>query len=486
MASPPLNGSLVTRIGRLAAGTMFAAALLLGPSPRLAFADDPDANEGGLIRDTEIENTLKVYEMPVWTAAGLNPSDMHIFIVQDHTLNAFAAGGENIFLNTGLLLAARTPNEIIAVMAHETGHIAGGHLARNYQAEQEAMRPALISLGLGILAMAAGAPDAGGALIAGAGQFGQSEFVRHTQVQESSADQAAVTYLDSSGQSGRGLIDFFNHNLRQYEFQMRHAPPYLIDHPFTSDRVEALRQRIEAAEHRDAQDTPDNIERFKFMQAKLIGFLWSEGQTLARYPLSDTSQPARYARAVAYYRVSDLAKARAELNSMISASPNNPYFQELMGQILFDNGRAAESVQYHRRSVELAPNSPLLMINLARAIAGAANPHSPTHAGTEEAVQLLQDALRIEPDNAFGWRELAEIRDQRGEHGLADLASAEENYSLGDYAAALNFAERARRALQQGTPSFVRASDIVDLSTEQVRQQAAHRGQTGGGGRGAN
>src|SRR5262249_26230827 len=153
------------------------------------------------------------------------------------------------------------------------------------------------------------------------------------------------------------------------EFQMRHAPPYLIDHPFTSDRVESLRQRVESAEHRDAQDTPDNILRLQMMQAKLIGFLWTEGQTLGRYPLTDNSQPALYARGVAYYRVSVWAKAREQLDPLIAETPRNPYYQELMGQILFDNGKAAESIPFHRRSVELAPNSPLLMINLARALA---------------------------------------------------------------------------------------------------------------------
>lgn len=429
------------------------------------------AHAQGMIRDAEIEDTLRVYTSPLLSAAGLEPNDVHLYIVQDPTLNAGVSGGQNILINTGLLIAAEDPNEVIGVLAHETGHIAGGHLARSAEAMQQSMRPAFISIGLGILAMAAGAGQAGAVLVSGAGQFAQANFVRHTQVQESSADQAAVEYLEATGQSGKGLIDFFNHNLRQYEFQVRRMPPYMMTHPYTSDRVEALRQRVTSQPHYEATDTADNIRRFEFMQAKLIGFTQTRGQTLARYPLSDTSEPARYARAVAYYRSSELPLARTELEALISAEPNNPYFQELMGQILFENGRAAESIPYHRRSVELDPNQPLLLTNLARALTEGGG-----RAGAEEAVQLLQQAVRIEPDNAFAWRELASAREELGDRALAELASAEQNFAIGDYAAALSFAERARRELPQNTPSFQRATDITIFAGQEVQDQAEQRG----------
>ena len=281
-------------------------------------AIEPAAAAGGLIRDAEIEQTLKIYGEPIFEAAGLKPEDIHIFIIQDSSLNAFVAGGQNFFLHTGLILAADNPNEVIGVMAHETGHIAGGHLARSREAMRQAMGPAWISIGLGVLAIAAGAPDAGAALIAGSGQMAQANFVRHTQVQESAADQAGMSYLEQTGQTGKGLIDFFNKNLRPYEFATRRIPAYMMTHPFTSDRVESLRRRVESGSHYNAVDTPDNIRRFQFMQAKLVGFLQPQGTVLARYPQSNRSQPARYARAVAAYRVSDLQGARTELQSLIS------------------------------------------------------------------------------------------------------------------------------------------------------------------------
>jgi predicted Zn-dependent protease len=455
---------LVSALARSTGGAFVALAALA------IFAWPNTASAQGLIRDAEIEETLRVYTNPLLVAAGLNPDDVELYIVNDQSVNAFVSGGQNIFVHTGLIMAAENPNEIIGVLAHETGHISGGHLARSREAMGQAMGPMLISIGLGVLAMAAGAPQAGAALIAGSQQFAMSNFVRHTQVQESAADQAGAEFLERSGQSGRGLITFFNRNMRPYEFMTRRMPPYMMTHPYSSDRVEALRRRVETSAHREAEETPDNLRRFQFMQAKLVGFIQSQGQTLARYPLRDTSEYARYARAVAYYRVSDLPRARTELDALIAADPANPYYQELMGQILFENGRAEESIAYHRRSLELLPNQPLLQVNLARALVAA---HE--REGADEAVAILSDVVAREPDNAFAWRELAQARDLRGEQGLAELASAEQNFAIGDYSSALNFAERARRTLPRNTPSYQRANDIVNFAGNEVRDRERRR-----------
>jgi predicted Zn-dependent protease len=458
----------VSKFGARLAGAA-AAFVALCAMPTLASAQ-------AIIRDAEIEDTLRVYDTPVLHAANIRTEDVRFYVVQDPSINAFVSSGQNIFVHTGLIMAAHTPNEIIAVMAHETGHIAGGHLSRASQAQANAMPPALISIGLGILALAAGQPGAGAALISGAPAFAMGSFVRFTQVEESSADQAGMTFLEESGQSGRGLISFFDRELRPYEFLTRRVPPYMLTHPYTSDRVEALRRRVESAAHRDAPDTPDNIRRFQFMQAKLVGFIQTQGQTLARYPLSDHSQPARYARAIAYYRASDLANARSELDSLIAEDPHNPYFQELMGQILFENAHAAEAVPYYRRAVQYDPGQPLLQVGLARAIDAAQG-----RAGTDEAIGLLQQAVAREPDNGYAWREMAQAREMRGEEGLANLASAEESFSIGDYALAGNFAERARRVLPHNTPAYQRATDIVTFVSQRMEEQMRRHGGQGGG-----
>lgn len=435
------------------------------------------ASAQGLIRDAEIEDTLREYTNPLLDAAGIDRNDVSLYLVSDQSLNAFVAGGQNIFVHTGLIMAADTPNELIGVLAHETAHIAGGHLVRSREAIAGAMRTAMISIGLGVLAVVAGAPDAGAAIMASSEQFAMGSFVRHTRVQESAADQAAVQYLETAGQSPRGLLDFFNENVRPYEYLVRRAPPYLVTHPFTSDRVEALRPRIENSPTRDVADSEDFVRRFTFMQAKLVGFLMTQPQTLSRYPERDTSAPARYARAVAYYRTSNLDRARTELNSLIAEEPNNPYFQELMGQILFENGRAAESVPYHRRSLELLPNQPLLQINLARALLGA---HG--RAGADEAMPLLNAAIASDRLNGYAWRELAVARELRGERPLAELASAELNFSIGNYMAAISFAERARRELPRNTPAYQRATDIITFASTSVRERQSRES---GGRRGA-
>ncbi len=435
-----------------------------------ALATSQNASAQSLIRDAEIEDTLRLYTEPLLRAAGLDPNDVTIYIVNDPSINAFVAGGQNIFVHTGLILAADNPNEIIGVLAHETGHIAGGHLARSREAMQQAMAPALLSIGLGVLAIAAGAPDAGAALISGSQAFAMGSFVRFTQVQESAADQAAIEYLRASGQSPQGLLDFFNENIRPYEFLARRAPPYMMTHPYSSDRVEALRERVAESPYVATPDSDEYMRRFRFMQAKLIGFLRSEGQTLARYPTTDSSQPARYARAVAYYRVAELGNARRELESLIAEDAANPYYQELLGQILFENGRAAESIPYHERSLELRPNEPLFQVNLARALTAARG-----REGADRAVELLRQVVREEPDNGFAWREMAQARSAQGNEALAQLASAEQNFSIGNYPAALSFAERARRDLPRNTTDYQRAMDLVTFAGNEVRDLQRER-----------
>ncbi len=429
------------------------------------------ARAQGIIRDAEIESTLRVYADPVLRASGLTPADVHLYLIGEDTINAFVTGGQNIFIHTGLILRAKNPNEIIGVLAHEAGHIKGGHLARSSEAAGRSMGPALISIGLGVLAIAAGAPDAGAALIAGSQQFAMGNYVRHTQAQEASADQSAVSALEDSGQSGEGLITLFDRELRPYEYNRRYVPPYLLTHPAVSDRVEALRRRVSSGAHYETPDSPDNIERLAFMQAKLIGFLRSLGETRAAYPESDKSRPARYARAVAYYRVSELDKARGELNSLIAEDPSNPYFQELMGQILFENGRAEESVPFHRRSIALAPGEPLLEINLARALVAAREAQ-----GADEAKSLLEAAVAREPDNAFAWRELASTYNLLGDDAMARYASAEQNYALGDYRLALSFAERARQALPHNVGAYLRAGDIATSAARELEDVRDRRG----------
>lgn len=426
-----------------------------------------------LIRDAEIEDTLRSYSEPIFRAADLEPKDIQIYLVQDPSLNAFVTGGQNVFLHTGLIMAAETPNQLKGVIAHETGHIAGGHLTRGRAAQQRAMIPAFVSIGLGVLAMAAGAGDAGAALIAGSQQFAMASYVRHTQVEESTADQMAVTFLEATGQSPDGLVEFFNRQFRQFEFAQRQAPPYLLTHPLTSDRIAALRARVDSSKFANVKDSPEDLQRFAMMQAKLRGFLNAPGRTFREYPTSDTSLPARYARAVAAYRVPDTGQAIKETQALIAAEPNNPYFHELLGQILFESGKSADSVGPYRKAVALSPDSPLLEVGLARSLLAAQG-----KAGATEAIALLQRAVTKDPDNAFGWRELANAYATSGDDNMAKLATAEEAFAIGNYPRARYFAEIAKKGLKDNTAAFRRASDIALAAENETRLAERARGRS--------
>ena len=390
-------GRLARQFARRAFAALASLSLVMAPIPA-AHAEET----GGVIRDAEIEATLRAYADPIFTAAGLKPEEVRVYIVEDRSLNAFVSGGQNMFIHTGLIMAAQTPNQLKGVMAHETGHMAAGHLVRAREGQSQAMVPALISIGLGVLAMAGGAPDAGAALISGSQQFMIGQYMTFTQTQESSADQAGVTYMDATHQSPEGLLDFFQNFREQELFSRDRREPLFRSHPLSSERIQALRERVEKSAYRDAKDSDADMLRFKMMQAKLYGYLEGAGRVYARYPDSDKSQPARYARAFAAYRIPDMQRAAAETKELIGLDGKNPYYQELMGQILFESGHWADALPYDRKAVALSPDSVLLQTNLGRALAASSKKED-----LDEAVKVLTRATALEPDNPYAWSEMA-------------------------------------------------------------------------------
>jgi predicted Zn-dependent protease len=450
----------------LKAGLATFAALAATFAPTLGWAQS-------LVRDAEIEQTLRDYANPIFEAAGLVPSDVKIFIVGDKTLNAFVTNGQQVYFHTGLIMETATPNQLKGVLAHETGHISGGHLARSDANIRAAMTPAYITIALGLLAIAAGAGDAGAALLASSQQFAMLSFFTFTRVQESSADQAAVTFLEKSGQSAMGLVEFFDKFRYNEILSEARREPYFRSHPLSSDRIVALQNRVREQKHKDVKDSPEDIHRLKMAQAKIQGFLYVPARTFVKYPTRDQSIYARYARAIAAFRQPDITTALRETSKLVVEQPDNPYFHELLGQIYYENGKAAEAVAPNRRAVELAPNSALLRVGLARAlIAGEDKTQLP------EAEEQLRAALRLEPDNAFAWNQLAIVADRKGLIGLARLATAEEAYALGDAMRANRFAQAAVRNLQAATPDFRRAQDIQAVTNE-LAAKAARKGQDG-------
>jgi predicted Zn-dependent protease len=456
--------------GRLAVSALAMTGVILAPVSQAMAQDDQGVS---IIRDTEIEQILHEEADPIFKAAGLDPKAVQIHLVESNEVNAFSAGGEQIFLYTGLILKTDNPNQLIGVIAHETGHIAGGHLARSGDFTKAGLAPMLLTIGLGVLAALAGAPEAAAGLVFSSTYFGELNVLTYSREQESRADQAAATYLETAGISGRGLVSFFDTYRYQEVFDDERKFPFFRDHPLSDDRIEALKVRVERQPHYTMTDSPQAIAKFEIMKAKLEGFIDGAGQVTMDYPPEDESFPARYARAIALYRATETEPALKQIDALLAEHPKNPFLWELKGQVLFESGRAKEAEPAHRRSVELDPDAPLLRINLAQAL---------TAQGTipkfDEAILHIRRALSVEPDDPLAWRLLSEAYDGKGDPGMARLASAEQNFYLGQLLQARTFAYNARELLKKGTPEWRRATDII-LASKPTPDQLRQLGVTG-------
>jgi predicted Zn-dependent protease len=432
-------------------GSILCFAFVLAWNGHRAFAD----GEPSYIRDAEIESTLRTFYNPIFKAAGINADAVHVYIVNDPELNSFVAGGQNIFINTGTIMRSETPNQLIGIVAHETGHIAGGHLVRFDQAMHDASIEGIIAtvVGIGVSALAHGSGAAGAAMMAGQ-DVGLRHYLEFSVAQEASADAAALKFLDRTHQSARGLLQFFQ-ILEQYEFMSGiHESPYLRTHPLTDERIDVVREHVEHSPYSDNPDPPEWIELHKRMKAKLIAFLQPPAAALRQFPESDTSIAARYARAIAEYRLPDLAAALKLINGLIADEPRNPYFEELKGQMLFEGGRVKDAVQPYQKAVQLAPDVALLKVEL-----GQVEIETEDASLVADAVAQLKDASRYEGQNPDTWRLLAIAYGRSGDMGDSALAQAEQAVANGDLTLAGHLAERAIALLPAG-PSKLRAQDI--------------------------
>jgi predicted Zn-dependent protease len=376
----------VTRI----AGVAAALGLALG-------AASP-ASAQSAIRDTEIEGIIHEWADPVFTAMGLEPSEVEVLLINDNDLNAFAVPGRVLGVNTGLILKTRNPNQLLGVVAHEAGHIKNRHVLRE-GAQSAAMQPMLMTMALGALAIAAGAPDAGAVLLGNSQYFGTLSAIRYISYQEGEADNTAARALERAGESGKGLVDFFENFRSQEVFSDARRYPYFRTHPLSSDRIENLRRLVAEQPHYGHRDSPERMAEHALVLAKIHAFMDAPNATLRAYPETDTSLPARYARAIAWYRDGQTEKALAAVDVLLEEDPENPYYWELKGQILFEEGHAAEAVGAHQRSVDLKPDAPLLRINLGHALLESNDP-----AKLDQAVDELKRATALEQDNTQAWR----------------------------------------------------------------------------------
>lgn len=442
--------------------TVLSAAVLLSLAPSLP--RPASGAEPALIRDAEIEHISRTLAAPIFAAAGLDPAHVEIHLVDDTRLNAFVAGGQRVFLNTGLILAARDPLELAGVIAHETGHISGGHLARTQDALRAATAQSVLTFLLGAAAMVGAGGDAGAAVIMGGREMTGRNLLRYTRTQESSADQAAISLLIKAGYSPKGLVAFMELMAQQEGLLEARQDPYVRSHPLFPDRVSALRER--AAAVTGEKPLPAEItEGFPRVHAKILGFTQPLGAVLRKYPLTDTSIAARYARSIAYHRLGRIEEALAEINPVIAANEKDAFALELRGQLLLEHGRVADATAEYGRAVLLAPNQPLIRAGYASALLAIDDPGR-----TQTAIEMLRTVLNQERTYTEGWRLLAQAYGRSGDVGQASLASAEQYMLMGSPREALRFAEQAIRRLDAGSPAYLRAQDIK-RSAENARDQ---------------
>ncbi|MFL5087091.1 MAG: M48 family metalloprotease [Xanthobacteraceae bacterium] len=426
-----------------------------------------------LIRDAEIEQLLRDYTTPILRAAGLGPQNVQVVIINNRAFNAFVMDGRRIFVNSGALFDSTTPNQIIGVLAHESGHIAGGHLAKMRQEMANAQTQMILATVLGLGAVVAGAKTGAGqaaSQIGMAALTGPQEMIRrsllsYVRAQEEQADKAGVKFLAATGQSAKGMYDTFRRFADQTMFTARGVDPYVQSHPMPAERVRALEEVARTSPYWDKKDPSELQLRHDMMRAKLAGFMDRPDTITRRYPSSDASLPARYARAISAYRFSDLRNAIGQIDALIAAQPNNPYFHELKGQALMESGRGAEAVAPLRRAAALAPHAQLIRALLAQALVST---HDAKHA--DEAIAILRDVLIHEKELVSGYRELAMAHGQKGDLAQADLASAQASFASGDFKTARELAARAKTRLPTGSPGWVKADDIATYRPKSAKE----------------
>lgn len=418
-----------------------------------------------LVRDAEIEHILSIYAKPLFRAANLGDGAVKVYLVQDDAINAFVAGGQRIFVFTGLILRTRSPGELIGVLAHETGHIRGGHLSRTRDAVANAQTISILTMLLGgIAAAASGNGSAAGASVLGGQSLGQQLLLNYSRTQESKADQAAVDLMEKAGWSPRGLESFLEVLDREELLLGQRGNPYLRTHPLGYERIQAVEHMVEESPLADKPYPPELIKAHEMIRAKLYGFTKDPADTYRKYPETDDSEPAHYARAVALMKQARTDEALAEMKPLLAAEPENPYFHELKGQILLEAGRVDESIPPLRKAAEMTDHG-AIKVMLGQALLAQQKPETDA-----EAIDMLEKLVREDPEFPGAWRQLAVAYGRRGDIGGSMLASAEQYYRSGQPQYAKEQVDRALHTLKPGTPEYFRAQDL-DRAVQELMKQ---------------
>lgn len=448
------------RLARLLAGLALATFAVVQP-----------AAAQSILRDAETEAVLRDMSRPLIEAAGLSPGNVKVVMVNDPSLNAFVAGGQIVFINSGTIEQASNANEVQGVIAHELGHIVGGHVPLSDRMFAGATGISILSLVLGIAAVAAGAGEAGAGILAAGQQAAMGKVLAFSRQQEASSDAAGVRFLSTAGVSGEGMLSFFKKTQAlEYRYGLnRNEHSFFLSHPMSLDRITTLDADVKASPAYRKRNDPALEERFRRVQAKLVGFTHEPRDVLNRYPTSDQSLYAHYARAYARHRAGYPQEAAAEAAALVKAEPNDPYFLELQGQIMLEGGSPRDAVGPLRRATEMTRNNPLIATLFGHALLATDDP-----ALLPEAERVLRSAVQRDDDNPYAWMQLATVYERTGDQPRLALANAERFNRVGDPGRALASARAAMAGLPKGTSDWIRAQDIL-LVSQTAREDSRRR-----------
>ena len=424
-----------------------------------------------VLRDAETEAFFRDLARPLIIAAGLDPKSVQLILLNNSDINAFASGGQNVFIFSGTIIASDNVNELQGVVAHELGHIAGGHLARFNEGSGPATNISILSLLLAAAATAAGAPQAGIAILSGGLSAAQGQFLAFSRDIESRADAAGAKFLSTAHISGKGSIDFFNKLLGQeYRLAIKQDNEYDRTHPLSGTRIQNLEAQYKADPAYNAPADPQLQARFVRIKAKLIGYIDEPPHVLALYPPSNNSDAAHYARAYAYHRGAYAEAAQREVDALLATHPVDPYYLELKGQMLLENGDNQAALPVLRRAVAAAPNQPLIATLLGHALISTEDPKD-----FAEAEPILKRAIAQDRENPFAWYQLGVIYDRKHDEPRAALAQAESFNLSGDAKGAAAKARFARAGLPKDSRDWLRADDIAEVSCGELGNRKLYK-----------
>jgi len=432
-----------------------------------AFAQKQQDESGPtVLRDTETELMFKKMSTPLIVAAGLDPNSVKVTLLNDPEINAFVATGQTVYVQSGLLEACDNVNQLQGVVAHELGHVVAGDSIRSGQGVKQATAITILSLLLGVAAAAAGGAEAGMGVFQAGQRAALGEFLAFTRAQEATADASGVRFLSKAGISGKGMLQFFNKlQNEEYRYAIYSKDSFDRDHPLSSERIEALQQKLRADPAYNKPIDPALEASFERVKAKLLGYI-DPRQAVIKYPESDQSIPAHYARAYAYHLGGYPQKADAEADALLAKDPHDPFFLELKGQILLEDGKPKEAIAPLREAVERSNEAPMIAAMLGHALVATEDPKN-----FAEAKTILKVAVSRDNEDPFAWYQLGIIYDREGDDARAALATAERNNLEDNPKMALASATMAMKGIPAGTPDYLRAQDIAMVSKAELAKK---------------